>query len=149
MLLTPLTDSTKNTKVMCGVQFPSASCTNEAGDSFNLERKNLLHLSAQLEHLNLGELLLESESSSALCPNKISVLLFLSLFDCLISVHLSPLLSCFIAPSCLFFLSVFFPPSAHFHLKVDTCRIYAEVQKSCPLEAYLFNFQSRSFSIIK
>lgn len=44
VLLTPLAESMKNTKVMCGVQFPSASCTNEAGDSFNLWRKNLLQL---------------------------------------------------------------------------------------------------------
>lgn len=41
VLLAPLTESTKNTKVMCGVQFPIAMSTNEAGDSVNLPRSNL------------------------------------------------------------------------------------------------------------
>ena len=38
LLLAPLTEPAKNTKLMCSVQFP----TNETGDSFNLLRKNLL-----------------------------------------------------------------------------------------------------------
>lgn len=39
-------DPIKNTEIICGVQFPGASCTNEAGDSFNHERKNLQSSSA-------------------------------------------------------------------------------------------------------
>lgn len=74
-------------------------------------------LSEQQERLNLGAPLIESESSLALCPNKISVPFSLSLFD-LCPPLFSMLLLCFTLMSSLFL-----------QLKVDTYRIYIEVQR--------------------
>lgn len=95
------------------------------------------NLSEQLEHLNLGVLLIESESSSAPCPNKISAPFFLSLFDSVWSLS-----TCLVSSPVLLQHPVVYPPDSHFQLKVDTYWIHTEVQWSCHLYLYLLIFTS-------
>lgn len=146
MLLVPLSVYKEHTKLYAVSNFPNASCTNEAGDSFNLQRKKFITI-----YQSGWNILMYSRCTT----NRVWVIVStvpkqdpsLSIVGwlCLISIH------CLSSPPPLHPLvfhppSGFFSPSALFQLKVDTYWIYTEVQKAAVsffnIKSFLLRFHS-------